>query len=621
MSETKNPPSSSSGLPHEKTGLTLLQAVAVGVNNTSPAYSLASILGPMVALVGYAAPLVLILSFLPMALTSLAFLYLNRRDPDCGTTFSWVTRAIGVNSGFVSGWVIAACSVLLTGSLAETSVTYGLHLFGQAALAENHAVVIVGAAILIMVMVVLAITLAESSIKLQSTLTYLQVGILIVFGILAIHTAWKNGIPSFTGDWLNPLHNGIQPLVASMLLGVFAFWGWEAATNLAEECRNPSDGGKAGFLSTIILVGTYTLVAVSVVLFMGKTNFGSVNSSQLVLIDMAGPVLGPLSFLILLAVSTSALASTQLSLVPGSRAVLSMARRGALPAKLGLMHPRFKTPHVSLLVLSLMAVGFYVVVSAISKSAIIDTLSSLGILVAFFYGATGLSCVLYYRKHVVRSLRGFLLVGVAPLIGSLVLFGMLFLSIYSLWDPGKSAIGTPLLGLSPPLTIAAMVFTAGIVVLVIRRKVSPGFFHSELPKAANILESPFMLDTEKTVPHGGIVVDCNDPIEEVIGIIDRMATPDLDRGTPLYLVFGVEPAELSGDEYNTAMEALASDADRQFTTLGRMLKGMGFRSVFSFYDNSHARESVLHVSKRLQARGTWSTRHADDTDHRAGSNS
>ena len=141
----------------ERTGLSLGQAVAVGVNTTSPAYSLAAILAPMAALVGYATPIVLIVSFIPMALTSLAFLYLNRRDPDCGTTFSWVTRAMGPMPGFMAGWVITAAGVLVIGSLAETAVTYSLLLFGLDGLAASRIFVIVCAAVLIMIMVVLSI--------------------------------------------------------------------------------------------------------------------------------------------------------------------------------------------------------------------------------------------------------------------------------------------------------------------------------------------------------------------------------------------------------------------------------------------------------------------------------
>ncbi len=53
-------------------GFSLHQAVAVGVNTTSPAFSLAAVLAPMALLVGYSTPIVLIVSFIPMALTSLA---------------------------------------------------------------------------------------------------------------------------------------------------------------------------------------------------------------------------------------------------------------------------------------------------------------------------------------------------------------------------------------------------------------------------------------------------------------------------------------------------------------------------------------------------------------------
>lgn len=138
-------------------GYSLSQAVAVGINTTSPAYSLASILGPMALLVGFATPVVLLVSFIPMALTSVSFLYLNRRDPDCGTTFSWVTRAMGPMPGFIAGWVIAATGILIIGSLAETAVTYGLLLFGLDDLAASRAVVIGGASVLIVIMVALAV--------------------------------------------------------------------------------------------------------------------------------------------------------------------------------------------------------------------------------------------------------------------------------------------------------------------------------------------------------------------------------------------------------------------------------------------------------------------------------
>lgn len=590
----------------ERTGFTLSQAVAVGINTTSPAYSLAAILAPMAALVGYATPIVLVVSFIPMALTSLAFLYLNRRDPDCGTTFSWVTRAMGPMPGFMAGWVITAAGVLVLGSLAETAVTYGLLLIGQDGLAANRVVIIAGAAILIMIMVVLAIVGSDSSIRLQSVLTYVQIGILLAFGGFAFYTATQYGLPTFSTAWLNPLEYGVQPLVAAMLLGVFAFWGWEAATNLSEECRKPSEAGKAGLVSTVILLMTYVLVAISVVLYLGQSDFFPVGESGLVLVDMSASVFGPLAFLVLLAVATSALASTQTTMVPGSRAVLSMARRGALPAKLGLVSPRFKTPYVSLSVLAAIAAGWYVLVSSISETAMLDTLSSLGILVAFYYSLTGIACVVYYRRHVRQSVKGFLMVGVGPILGSAGLVFMLIAAIQSLWDPANSAGGVAWAGLSPPLVIAAAMFTLGVIVLVIRRVTAPAFFTSTPPERADVLHPPFVLDAEKPPPSGGIAVDCNDEVRVITRMLDERITPELDRSTPLYLVFGIEPGDISGEEYAATREALEEDGARILGDVRRYARARGMTEVFKMYDASHARQSVEHVAQMMEAAAIWS---------------
>src|ERR1700680_2845656 len=75
--------------------LGLLSSVVMGVASTAPAYSLAATLGFVVILVGFHAPVVAVLAFVPMFLTSIGYSELNKADPDCGTTFTWATRAFG----------------------------------------------------------------------------------------------------------------------------------------------------------------------------------------------------------------------------------------------------------------------------------------------------------------------------------------------------------------------------------------------------------------------------------------------------------------------------------------------------------------------------------------------
>lgn len=593
--EVAPPPSEA---PERTGGLTLMQAVAVGVNTTSPAFSLAAILAPMALLVGYATPIVLVVSFVPMALTSLAFMYLNRRDPDCGTTFSWVTRAIGPKSGFLAGWAIAAAGVLVLGSLAETAVTYGLLTFGLDSLAANRTLIVACAAALIVIMTGLSILGSESSIRLQTILTFVQVGILLGFAVAAAVLAVRTTLPSFTSDWYNPLAYGLEPLIAAMLLGVFAFWGWEAATNLSEECRKPSDAGKAGVLSTLILLSTYLLVAIFVVIYLGESGFYPVGESGLVLVDMSGVVLGPFAFLVLLAVAVSAIASTQSTMVPGSRAVLSMARRGALPARLGLTHPRFKSPWVALVLLGGLAATWYVAVSSISENALVDTLSSLGILVAFYYSITGLACVFYYRKHIRGSLRGFLLVGVGPVVGSIGLGFMLVVGIRSVSDPASSASGVPWLGLAPPLTIAALMMLAGGMVLILQRVRSPRFFGNNR-EIANRLQSPFPLGIELSIPPGGVLIDCNTTADRVIERISESGA-DWESLRPVSLVFGIHPAGLSGEEFHEAREALIEEGHDIFNQVCVALRSHGVRDPIRIYEEADALTSV-DLSRRRTA--------------------
>ena len=100
--------------------------IVIGVASTAPAYSLAATLGFVVAVdgVGVHAPAVLIVSFIPMLLIAAAYYYLNRADPDCGTTFTWVTRALGPHLGWLTGWAIVFADVVVMATLAEIAGVY-----------------------------------------------------------------------------------------------------------------------------------------------------------------------------------------------------------------------------------------------------------------------------------------------------------------------------------------------------------------------------------------------------------------------------------------------------------------------------------------------------------------
>src|ERR1700689_5521014 len=68
--------------------------LVIAVASTAPAYSMAATLGFVMVVggIGLQAPAIILIAFLPMLFIAAAYKYMNKADPDCGTTFTWATR-------------------------------------------------------------------------------------------------------------------------------------------------------------------------------------------------------------------------------------------------------------------------------------------------------------------------------------------------------------------------------------------------------------------------------------------------------------------------------------------------------------------------------------------------
>ncbi len=81
--------------------LGLVSSTVIGIASTAPAYSLAATLGFIVAAVGLQTPVVVIIAFVPILFVAIGYAELNKSMPDCGTTFTWATRAFGPRTGWM----------------------------------------------------------------------------------------------------------------------------------------------------------------------------------------------------------------------------------------------------------------------------------------------------------------------------------------------------------------------------------------------------------------------------------------------------------------------------------------------------------------------------------------
>lgn len=459
-----------------------LSNLVIGVASTAPAYSLAATLGFIVAVqgVGVHAPAVLLVSFVPMLLIAGAYRGLNRADPDAGTTFAWVTRALGPGAGWVNGWAIFLADVLVMASLAQIAGIYTFKLFGFTELSESTAAIIVAAVVWIAVMTWICYRGIELSARIQQILLSAEILILGVFAVVTFVKVYANHPPGSIEpalSWFNPFAMNFSALVDGVLLGVFIYWGWDSGVAVNEESEDANEGpGRAAVMSTILLVLIYVIVSAAGQAYGGTALLTNEANQSDVLSVLGSGVFGfPWDKLLIIAVLTSASASTQTTILPTARTTLSMAHWRSIPKAFGRVHARYLTPSFSTLLMGAVSIAWTIVILNLSESALSDSITAIGFPICFYYGFTGIACAVYYRHELRNSVRDFILLGLAPLIGGLMLFGV-FVKAMIAYGHAAEVESKPILGITLPLWMGIGGLLLGVILMLISRSYFREYF-------------------------------------------------------------------------------------------------------------------------------------------------
>jgi amino acid transporter len=195
--------------------------------------------------------------------------------------------------------------------------------------------------------------------------------------------------------------------------------------------------------------------------------------------------------LLIIAVLTSASASTQTTILPTARTALSMARNGALPKIFGRIHPRFLTPDVSTIGMGLVSAIVFGFLTLKNKNLISDAFTALGLMIAFYYGLTGFACTIFYRRQLFKSVKNFIFMGVLPTAGG-VMLGWVFVRSVMEIKKKTSGYAPAAFGVGSPFIIAVIVFVLGAVLLVWSMRKYPSFFRRkpEVVDAESLAHAP-----------------------------------------------------------------------------------------------------------------------------------
>jgi APA family basic amino acid/polyamine antiporter len=164
-------------------------------------------------------------------------------------------------------------------------------------------------------------------------------------------------------------------LSSAMLLSAFAFFGFDAASILAGEVRDPA---RSVPFAMIVSIGA-VLVLYALIQIVCVGTLPTLATSQRPIADATVTFIGPVGAMLIALTAIIACAGVYgASFTPTTRLLFAMADRGQLPARLSEVHPRYRTPVIAIvgttaivLVLALSGSFIYLVkVTLISRIAV-----------------------------------------------------------------------------------------------------------------------------------------------------------------------------------------------------------------------------------------------------------
>lgn len=360
--------------------LSFMEVVAQSVANIAPSATPALIIPAVFANTGRGLWLAYLFSTIALLFVTYHINQFARRSASPGALYTFVAKGMGPAWGVISGWSLVIAYL----------VTGGATLCGAA----NYVGVLVAATtgatpgLPLSIAVLIAVAFAawylayrdvELSTKFMLSLEFVSVGIVL---LLAFAFFAKTG-RAYDANQFAFSGMTAKGMISGLVLAFFSFVGFESATALGHEAKNPLQSIPRSVLVTVLAVGafftfmSYTLVDA----FEGfSTSLGQSNAPLTVLAQVAGlPFLGTL----FAAGATVGFFACALACInAGARVIFAMSKHGLVHSSAAGTHSTHATPHVAV-TLSAAVVLLAPLGLLLAKNGLLDSFGYLGSVATF----------------------------------------------------------------------------------------------------------------------------------------------------------------------------------------------------------------------------------------------
>jgi amino acid transporter len=436
----------------KRNALSIIDTTTLAVAGTAPSYSLNATTAALVSAVGLASPGALLYAAIPMFGISFAFKYLNQWRADAGAAYAWVGRTLNPYLGFLSAWTFLTLS---TAFMVAAALPVGVTTLALVApqLQENVVMATVVGGLWFTAVATLTILGVHLAARFQRVMTSIEAIALLTLAIGALVKFSAAPQNAFSLNWFSPAAFGnLQTFMAGMLVAVFYYFGWDVSANVAEETQDSNAApGNSGVIGMIGIVTLFLLIQVSVQMGMSADMIEK-NGANL-LAALGDAILPrPWGQMAVLAVLLSTVGTIETQMTQCARTLFSMGRDRVIHEKFAEIHPQFQTPWLAGLVITVLSL-FLLILSSSSESiaSVMGSLiSSIGVMVSFYYGMSGLACAFYYRKILHRNWKILFMRGIWPASAAIFLLILGVMQLPSLgWSVSLFTLGAIAIGCLP----------------------------------------------------------------------------------------------------------------------------------------------------------------------------
>ncbi len=306
---------------------------------------------------------------------SLCYAELATMWPDAGGEYVYLRNTFGLLPSFLTGWIslfvgftasIAGTTLVLTGFLESFLKTYGLSIQFMS-LSPDMSIKLFGCSLVVLfgVVNIIGVKLGAWFQNFLTVFKLLIVLSLIIFGLYVIQWAFVERISApIETVTKTPMTFSFSNLSLGLLLVMFSYSGWNGATYIGGEIKNPSKNlPKALLYGALLTTVIYILLNVvflgsatgDVLIKQMKTNFiiGSVATENL------SKGLAPYYSLGIVVILLSAIA---VQIMIGPRVYYAMAKDKALFSVFGNISQRFNTPILAIILQILISIVYILLV-------------------------------------------------------------------------------------------------------------------------------------------------------------------------------------------------------------------------------------------------------------------